>query len=98
MNPGVPEGTCKKCLKIPKGQSEAVNRRRTDNAMSKRKKDKRTNNDLQNIRQKNQRSSCFCSTNGTRRITPVNNPVISYGRGQQGDEIDYEKTIYAENT
>jgi hypothetical protein len=36
-------------LKIPKGQSEAVNQR-TDNTMS--KKDKRTNNDLQNITQK----------------------------------------------
>jgi len=33
-------------LKIPKGQSEAVKRRK-DNA-----KDKRTNNDLQNITQK----------------------------------------------
>ena len=36
----------KKSLKIPKGYSESVNRRRTDNAMAKRK---RTNNDLQNI-------------------------------------------------
>ena len=34
----------KKSLKIPKGQSESVNRRRTDNTMA-----KRTNNDLQNI-------------------------------------------------
>jgi hypothetical protein len=39
----------KKSLKIPKGYSESVNRRRTDNAIAKRKKYKRTNNDLQNI-------------------------------------------------
>jgi len=35
-------------LKIPKGQSESVNRR-ADNTMAKRNKDRRTNNDLQNI-------------------------------------------------
>ena len=39
----------KKSLKIPKGQSETVYRRRTDNTMAKRKKHKRTNNDRQNI-------------------------------------------------
>jgi len=40
----------KKSLKIPKGQSESVyRRRRTDNTMAKNKKYKRTNNDLQNI-------------------------------------------------
>ena len=39
----------KKRLKIPKGQSETVYRRRTDNTMAKRKKYKRTNNDQQNI-------------------------------------------------
>ena len=33
-------------------QSEAVNQRRTDNTMVKRKKVKRTNNDLQNITHK----------------------------------------------
>jgi hypothetical protein len=32
----------KKSLKIPKGQSEFVYRRRTDNTMTERKKDKRT--------------------------------------------------------
>jgi hypothetical protein len=37
----------KKSLEIPKGQSEPVNRRRTYNTMAKRKKHKRTNNDLQ---------------------------------------------------
>jgi len=35
--------------KIPKGHPEFVQRRRTDNTMAKRKKHKRTNNDLQNI-------------------------------------------------
>jgi hypothetical protein len=39
----------KKGLKIPKGQSKSVYRRRTNNTMAKRKKYKRTNNDLQNI-------------------------------------------------
>jgi len=38
-------------LKIPNGKSVAVNRR-TDNAMAKNKRGKRTNNDLQNIAQK----------------------------------------------
>jgi len=37
-----------KSLKIPKGLSEAVNRRRRDNAKAKRKRGKRTNDDLQN--------------------------------------------------
>ena len=37
----------KKRLKIPKGQSEAVNRRMTDNTM-----DEMTNNDIQNTTQK----------------------------------------------
>jgi len=36
-------------LKTPKGQSESVYRRRTDNTMAKRKKCKRSKNDLQNI-------------------------------------------------
>ena len=40
-----------KCLTKPKGQSESVYRR-TDNAMAKRKKEKRTNTDLQNATQK----------------------------------------------
>ena len=39
-------------MKIPKGQSESVNRRRTDTTMAKRKKHKRTNNDLKNSTQK----------------------------------------------
>jgi hypothetical protein len=36
---------CEKSLKIPKRQSESINRR-TDNTMAKRKKYKRTNNDI----------------------------------------------------
>jgi hypothetical protein len=50
----------KKSLKIPKGSSETVNRRRMDNTMAKRrrtdntmaKKDKKANNDQQNIKLK----------------------------------------------
>ena len=38
--------TFKKSLEIPKGKSESVNRRRTDNIMAKRKK---ANKDLQNM-------------------------------------------------
>ena len=45
----MPEG--EKCLKMPKRQSEEVNRR-TDNTLAKNKKNKMTNNDLQNITQK----------------------------------------------
>ena len=64
-------------MKIPKGQSETVNRR-TDNTMTKRKKDKRTNNDIQNTTQKtNDRSTRIpintggelkCSGKGCRNI------------------------------
>jgi hypothetical protein len=42
----------KESLKIPKGKSESVSRRSTDNTMAKRKKYKRTNNDVQNITHK----------------------------------------------
>ena len=41
-----------KRLQIPKGQLEDVNRRRTDNAMEKTNKTKKTNNALQNTTQK----------------------------------------------
>jgi hypothetical protein len=40
----------KKRLKVPKGFSESINRRKTDNTMA--KKDKRTNKDLQNTTHK----------------------------------------------
>ena len=39
----------KMSLKILKGKSEFVSRRRTDNTMAIRKGEKRTNNDLQSI-------------------------------------------------
>ena len=76
-----------------KGKSEAINRRRTDNAIP---KIKRTNNDLQNTTQKTKDRGvrtqletggelmCFggasgsCSTCGTRRVTLVTNLVISH--------------------
>jgi len=45
----------KKSLNIPKGYSESVNRRRTDNTMA-----KRTNNDLQNIHIKLQERTGKC--------------------------------------
>ena len=79
---------CMKSLKIPKGQSESVNRR-TDNTMT-----NRTNNDLQNIANiiKDRvtrtplktggelsfsgRVDSSCSTSGTRRVTVVTNPVL----------------------
>ena len=44
---------CKKSLKIPKGKSKPVNRRRTDNTIAQiKKKNIRINNDLQNITHK----------------------------------------------
>ena len=42
----------KKKMKIPKGHSKAISRRRTDNTMAKKKKNKKTNNDLQNRKHK----------------------------------------------
>ena len=62
-----------KSLKIPKGQSETVKRRRTDNTMAKRKKVKRTNNDLQNFTHKqseavNQRRTDNTMAKRTKRI------------------------------
>ena len=39
----------KNSLKTTKGQSESVYRRRTDSTMTKGRKYKRTNNDLQNM-------------------------------------------------
>ena len=48
----MPKQENKEKLKIAKGQSEAVSQRRTDNTMTKIKKDKRTKNDIQNTIQK----------------------------------------------
>jgi len=44
--------TRKKCLRIPKGQSEAVNQRKTDKTMTKRKNENMANKDLQHTSQK----------------------------------------------
>jgi hypothetical protein len=78
----------KKSWKIPKGQVESVNLRRTDNTMAKRKM---TNNDLQNTTDKTKGPatrtplksegelmvSSSCSTSDTRRVTLVTKPVIN---------------------
>ena len=60
---------CKNSLKIPKGKSESVNRR-TDNTMVKRKKDNRTNKNLQNTTQKTKERT-------TRARTPLKQGVNS---------------------
>ena len=44
--------TRKKCLMIPKGQSEAVNGRETDKTMTKRKNENMANKDIQHTSQK----------------------------------------------
>ena len=86
----------KKSLKIPKGKSESVNRRRTDNTMAKRKS---TNNDQQNTYKTKDRVtrtplktgddircsgrvSSSCSTSDTRRVNLVTYTVISHKRGK----------------
>ena len=73
-----------------KGVIRIVNRRRTDNTMAKRKKNKISNNDLQSIPQKDRatraplktgvslgRVGSSCSTCGTSRIILVTYPVKS---------------------
>jgi hypothetical protein len=52
-------------LLIPKGYAESVNQRRTDNTMTTRKKDKRANNDLQNITHLTGRESVQVNHYGT---------------------------------
>ena len=59
---------CTKRLKIPKGQPEAVNGRRTDNTIAKRKGTEGTNNDQQNTTQ---------ITKDLTTGTPLNTGVIS---------------------
>jgi len=44
-------------LKIPMRYTESVNRSRTDNKMANRKREKRTNTDLQKYNAENKRSS-----------------------------------------
>ena len=88
----IPSSKCKS-LETPKGQSESVNRRRTDNTMAKRKKDKQEST-KQTHKTKDRvtrtllktgdelrcsgRISSSCSTSGTRRVNLVTNPVISH--------------------
>ena len=63
-----------------------------------KKKDKRTNNDLQNITNKTRtplktagepmcsgRVGSSCSTSGTRRVNLLTNPVISHECGKDGE-------------
>ena len=81
----------KKSLKIPKGSSESVNRRRTDNTMAKRKSTKGQTTKYKTkyrvIRTPlktggdliwSGRVSSSCSTSGTRRVNLVTNSVISH--------------------
>jgi hypothetical protein len=81
----------KKSLKIPKGSSESVNRRRTENTMAKRKSTKGQTTKYKTkyrvIRTPlktggdliwSGRVSSSCSTSGTRRVNLVTNPVISH--------------------
>jgi len=82
------EDEIKKSLNIPTVYSEAVNQRRTDNAMAKRKRDQSTNNDPQNITQKtkDQRLKLKCSerlrssysTTVNRRVTCIKYPVTRH--------------------
>jgi hypothetical protein len=67
---------CEKSLKIPKGQSEFVYRRRTDNTMA---KDRVTRTPLKTGGELrcSGRVSSSCSTSGTRRVNLFTNPVVS---------------------
>jgi hypothetical protein len=47
------ERAIKKCLKIPKGESEAVNQRRTEDTMAKRKGQMSYKNYTENLRLSN---------------------------------------------
>jgi hypothetical protein len=83
----------KKIKEIPKGDSESVNLRKTDNTMTKRKRTKRRNNDLQNTTQKTKNwtsriplkswgwTQVLCSSCSTRshlRVIIVTNLAISH--------------------
>jgi hypothetical protein len=85
----------KKSLKRPKGQSEAVNWRRTDNATAKRKKTKDTKYYTEDKRLSNTNTTktggvvrCFgrvssaCPTSGTRCVVLVTNTVICHEWGK----------------
>ena len=77
--------SCKKSLKIPRGNAETING--TDNTIIKRKKDKRSSNmTLLNTRVNScagMVNSC-CSTGGIRRVSLVTNPVIYHCEKKTG--------------
>jgi len=97
----------KKSLKIPKGQSESVYRRRTDNTMAKRKSTKGqiTINKIYKAKDRVTRTplkiggelrcsggvSSSCSTSDTRRVNLVTNPVISHERGKDREVFTTKK-------
>ena len=84
----------KKSLKIPKGQSESVHRRRTDNTMTKNKQrstkhthkteDRVTRTPLKTAGELRcyGRVSSSCSISGTPRVNLVTNPVTSHEWGK----------------
>ena len=81
-----------KNLKIPKGKPEAVNQRKIDNTMAKRKRTEGQTKHYTKIKDRATRTpvkigdeltcsggvSSSSSTSGTRRVVPVANPVISH--------------------
>ena len=89
----------KKSLKIPKGQSESVNRR-TNNTMAKRKrtnihtKDRVTWTPLKNGGELgcSGRVSSSCSTSGTCHVNLVTNPVISHEWGKDREVLTTSET------
>ena len=82
----------KKSLKIPKGLSESVNRRRTDITMAKRKRTKHTHKTkdwatrtplkTRGELRSSGRVSNSCSTSFTCHVNLVTNPVISHEWGK----------------
>ena len=70
----------KKKLKIQKEKSESVYRRRIENTMPKKKKERSSNTNTTNNGDKlrcSGRVSSSCSANGTHRVNLVTHPVIS---------------------
>jgi hypothetical protein len=93
----------KKSLKIPKGQSESVYRRRTDNTVAKRKSTKVQRSTKHTYKTKDRvtrtllktgdelrysgRVNSSCSTSDTRRVNLVTNPKISQERRKDREDI-----------
>jgi hypothetical protein len=91
---------CKKSLKIPKGQSESVYQRRTDDTMAKRNSTKGSTKHTYKTKDRVTRTTLnsggelrcsgrvgsSCSTSGTRRSNLVTNPVIGreWGKDREG--------------